>query len=143
LGIELQSEHWYADCADAMVREGIPMFQFTCRADLGLTHKECDSVVRSKAFQEIFRLRKNLYYKELANDPSLTKTAVEGMAILAITRLLEKGMDDKALNGIVQFAKIKGWTSDQASVNIFQDLSAKDLAALREKFKPATVSKEN
>jgi len=119
------------------------MFNYTCRKDLGLTQKECENVLRTQAFQETYRVRRNIYYKELANDPSMSKTAAEGMAIFAIIKLIEKGQEDKALNGIIQLAKLKGWTSDNANVNIFQDLSAKDLAQLRKKFEPSTISKEN
>lgn len=138
------SEHWYADCARAMVREGVSLYNWANMNDYGLTQREAENVLRTQAFQETFRTQRNLYYKELANDPTLTKTAVEGMAILAITRLMEKGMDDKALNGIIQLAKLKGWTSETANVFNFGDLSQKEITALRAKFPVVSkVSKEN
>jgi len=126
-----------------MVREQIPLFRYTNEHDLGLTQRECESVVRSRAFMEILRLRRNLYYKELANDPSLTRTAVKGQLVFAITKLLEKGMEDKAVAAIMNLAKLEGWTTDQANVNIFNDLNQKDIDALRKKFTPLVAKEAN
>ena len=92
---------------------------------------------------EILRLRRNLYYKELANDPSLTRTAVKGQLVFAITKLLEKGMEDKAVAAIMNLAKLEGWTTDQANVNIFNDLNQKDIDALRKKFTPLVAKEAN
>lgn len=138
---ERSSEWWYEKAADAMVREGKSLFAYSNEADLGLTNRECDNILKTKAFQECLRVRRNLYYKEIANDSSLTRAAVKGQLVLAISKMLEKEQYDKAANAIMQLAKLEGWTSDGTSVNIFQDLSSADLQKLREKFtKPPAKS---
>ena len=136
----IPTEHWYADCADTMIREDRSMFYYVCERGLGLTQRECENVVRTKAFQEIYRTRRNLYYRELANDPTLTKSAAKGHLMFVITKLIETGAYDKAGTQIMNLAKLEGWTSDQASVNVFADLSQKDLDALKKKFGAAAVA---
>lgn len=137
---EKPSEHWYEKAADAIVREGKPLFQFTNEANYRITSKECENILRSKAFQEVLRTRRNVYYRELAQDPSQTRAAVEGQLVFIINKLIEQGSYDKAANAALQLAKLKGWTSDQANVSVFSGLSQKELEDLRKKFRPAATA---
>jgi hypothetical protein len=141
--VQVKSEHWWADCADCMIREGRNMFFYCNEHGLGLTSAECDKVTRSQVFQELFRIRRNIYYKELANDSSLTRTAVKGQLVLAIQKMIEKEQYDKAANAIMQLAKLEGWTSDGTNVNVFNDVTQKDLDALRKRVAGMQPSKEN
>lgn len=140
---ERPTEHWFEKAADAIVREGKSLFQYTNEADLGLTSRECENTLRTKAFQEVLRARRNLYYKEIAQDPSLSRAAVKGQLVLAINKMLEKEQFDKAANAIMQLAKLEGWTSDGTNVNVFNELTAKDITALREKFRTASTTSPN
>lgn len=119
-----------------MVREGKTLFAFSNEKNLGLTSRECENTQKTKAFQEVLRTRRNVYYKEIANDSSLSRAAVKGQLVLAISKMMENGQYDKAANAIMQLAKLEGWTSDGTNVNVFADLTSADLAKLREKFKP-------
>lgn len=136
---ERSSEWWFEKAADAIIREGKTLFLFSNENDLGLTSRECENTLRTKAFQEVLRQRRNLYYKEIAMDSSLSRAAVKGQLVLAINKLLEKEQFDKAANAIMQLAKLEGWTSDGTNVNIFEGLTQKDLANLREKFQKTSV----
>lgn len=138
-------EWWYEGCADAMIREGKNMFLYSNEKNLGLTSKECENVLRTKMFQEVLRTRRNIYYKEIANDPSLSRAAVKGQLVLAINKMLERELYDKAANAIMQLAKLEGWTSDGTNVNVFSDFTAKDFETMRKKFEVITprVSKDN
>ncbi|CAN5950550.1 unnamed protein product [Sphagnum jensenii] len=95
-----------------IVREGRSLFAATNEMNLGMTNRECENISKTQAFQEVLRTRRNLYYKEIANDPSLTRNAVKGQLVLAINKMLEKELYDKAANAIMQLAKLEGWTSD-------------------------------
>lgn len=132
--MEKPTEHWYEAAADSMIREGKSLFNYTNEANLGLTARECENILRTKKFQEILRTRRNLFYKEVANDASLSRAAVKGQLVFAISKMLENGQFDKAANAIMQLAKLEGWTSDGTNVNVFNDLSQADLVKLREKF---------
>lgn len=135
---EKPAEHWYDGAAICMVREGKTLFKYTVEKDLGLTSTECENIQRTKKFQEILRVQRNLYYRELAVDASMSKTAVEGQMIFAITKLLENGLYDKAVAAMVSLAKLKGWATDQTSVNIFQQMTGGDITKLKE-----TLAKQN
>lgn len=130
-----------------MIREGKNLFAYSNEKNLGLTLKECENVRRTKLFEEVLRTRRNLYYKEVANDPSLSRATVKGLIVLSIQKLIEKELYEKAITGAMSLAKLEGWTSDAANVNVFNELSQKDLDAMRAKFtkiveRPA-VSKDN
>lgn len=140
---EKPTEHWYERACDAIVREGKSLFAYSNEVDLGLTNRECDNILKTKGFQEVLRTRRNVYYKEIANDSSLSRAAVKGQLVLAITKMMENSQFDKAANAIMQLAKLEGWTSDGTNVNVFNELTAKDLAELRTKFTAAKVSKAN
>lgn len=144
---EKQVEHWYEKAADAIVREGKTLFAFSNEADLGLTSRDCENILRTKRFQETIRTRRNIYHREIASDSSYSRAAAKGQLMVAITKMMELGQFDKAANAIMQLAKLEGWTTDGTSVNVFNELTASDLAKLRERFtKPAgatPVSKEN
>lgn len=122
-----------------MVREDISLFGATQKLELGIRPAECDNIVRTKRFQEILREERNKHYKELADDPSRTKRAAVGRLVFIIEQLIEKQQYEKASAAIMQLAKLEGWTDDKASINVFNDLSAKDLEALRSKFKGVTL----
>lgn len=139
-----KSEHWFEKAADMMVRESKSLYAATNELDLGITSKECLAIAQNKTFQEVLRTRRNVFYKEIANDPSLSRNAVKGQLVLAITKMLEREQFDKAANAIMQLAKLEGWTSDGTNVNVFNELTAKDLTELRKKFTPvAGASKDN
>jgi len=128
------TEHWYEKTAALMVREEISLFAATQTLDLGITNRECENIVRTKGFIEVLRNERNKFYKELANDPSRNRNSAVGQLVLAITKMMESEQYDKAVTAIMSLAKLEGWSSDSANVNIFNDMTAKDLAALRTKF---------
>lgn len=43
----------------------------------------------------------------------------------------------------MNLAKLEGWTSDTANVNVFNDFTQKDLIELRKKFTPVTAKEAN
>lgn len=118
-----------------MVREDISLFGATQQLELGIRNIECENIVRTKRFQEILREERNKHYKELADDPSRTKRAAVGRLVFIIEQMILREQFDKAAEAIMKLAKMEGWTDDKANINVFNDLSAKDLEALRSKFK--------
>lgn len=127
---------WYEKAAEAIVRRGLSLFQFTNEAGLGITSRECENIARTKEFSEVLRTERNKFYKELAVDPSRSRNTAVGQLLFAIQKLLENEQWDKAVSALAQLFKSEGWVSDGAQVNIFQDLNAKDIEALRSKLGP-------
>lgn len=128
---EKPAEGWYQAAARAMVRSGLTLAKYSVENDLGIRLSELENIQRTKLFQEVLRTERNIYYKELAIDNSLTKSALEGHLIFAITKMLENEQYDKASNAIMQYAKLKGWAADQTNVNIFDAISGGDISKLK------------
>lgn len=124
---------WYEKAAVAIVRNGKTLFQFVNENNLGLTSRECENLSRTKEFQAALRAERNRFYKELSTDPSRSRNTAVGQMLFAIQKLLENEQYDKAVAALTQLAKLEGWTSDSANVNIFQDIKAGDLDELRRK----------
>ena len=130
---------WYPRAARIMIREGKPLYKVLIELDRPVKPSEAEAISRTGAFQEHLRIERNLLYRELANDPSRGRNTAVGMLIHAINMMLEAQQWDKATKGIMDLAKLEGWTNDN-TVNIFQDLTGKDLETLRKKFKDHQAS---
>ena len=131
----IQRQDWYERAACAVVRQDKTLFQFSNENNLGLTSTECQNVARTKEFQSVLRSERNKFYKELSTDPSRSRSTAIGQLLFAVQKLLEGEQYDKAVTALVALAKLEGWTSDQAQLNIFNDLNAKDIEGLKKKLK--------
>lgn len=128
---EVPRQDWYEKAAVAIVRSEKTLFQFSNESNLGLTSRECENIARTKEFQTVLRTERNKYYKELATDSSRSRNTAVGQLIFSITKLIETESYDKAVAAIAQLAKLEGWTSDQAQISVINDLTGKDIEALR------------
>ena len=133
MGNVIQASDWYEKAADAIVRQGQTLFQWSNEHNKGLTSRECENVARTKEFQNVLRRMRNQLYKELSTDPSRSRSTAIGQLLFAVQKLLEGEQYDKAVTALVALAKLEGWTSDQAQLNIFNDLNAKDIEELKKK----------
>ena len=131
--ITVSRQDWYEKAASAIVRSDKTLFQFSNENNLGLTSTECQNVARTKEFQSALRTERNRLYKELASDPSRSRTTAIGQLLFAIQKLLDAELYDKAVAAIAQLFKAEGWTTDSAQLNIFNDLNAKDIEGLKKK----------
>jgi hypothetical protein len=122
---------WYDKAAEAMVRNEYTLFRFANENNLGLKSTECENIARTKEFQAALRAARNRFYKELSTDPTRSRNTAVGQLLFAIQRLLEGEQYDKAVTALSQLFKAEGWTSDQAQLTIFNELSGKDIEGLR------------
>ena len=134
---------WYEKAAAQIVRENKTLFQWCNEHNKGLTSRECENIARTKEFQAVIRAERNKFYKELANDPTRSRTTAVGQLLFSVQKLIEAEQYDKAVAALAQLFKVEGWTQDQTSVNIFNDLNAKDIDALRRKVQGKIASLPN
>lgn len=116
-----------------MVRSGSKLFAWACEHNMGLKPVECENIIRTKEFMAALRAARNVFYKELATDPTRSRTTAIGQLLFAIQKLLEADQYDKAVTAIGQLFKAEGWTQDQASISIFNEISGKDIDAIRKR----------
>lgn len=125
--------HWFQTACQKMVREDKSLFIAACELNLGMTKKDCDDLLKDLEFQRVLRGERLRYYRELATDPGRSKQSNIGTLLYLADRLIAKGMDDKAANVIMSIMKAEGQLEDKSTINVFGDLTAKDLAAARDK----------
>lgn len=124
---------WYEKAAVAIVREEKTLYAWANEAKLGLTSTECANIARTKEFQAALRAERNKFYKELATDQDRSRNVAVGQLIFAISKLLEAEQYDKAVSSLAQLFKVEGWTTDQAQINVFNELNAKDIEGLKKR----------
>lgn len=124
---------WYDRAAEAMTRNNKTLFAWSNENNKGLRAVECENIVRTKEFMAAMRAARNRFYKELSTDPTRSRNTAVGQLLFAVQKLLENEQYDKAVAALAHLFKVEGWTTDQAQVNIFNDLNAKDIDALRKK----------
>lgn len=81
------------------------------------------------------RGERNRYYAEVGQDPEWRRKTAIGMLLSCVQRLIEDGAHDKAAEVILKAARVEGWLDSETQVNVFANLSQKDLDAVREKLK--------
>lgn len=122
------------------MRNNTKLFAWVNENNLGITSRECEHIARTREFQAVLRAERNKFYKELANDPSRSRASAVGQLLFAIQKLLEGEQYDKAVGALGQLFKSEGWTTDAASVNIYQDITGKDMEAIRKRLQQAKPS---
>lgn len=130
------SPEWYGKAAFDIARNNYTLFRWVNENNKGLTKLECERVAKSPEFQQVLRTERYKLYKELAKDAGHSRTVAVGQLLFIVEKLIEAGSFDKAAASLAQLFKVEGWSVEQAGqVNIFQDLGARDIAALRAKLK--------
>jgi hypothetical protein len=130
-----QEEPYFQRLAAFMVEHDRDIWQSATELELGLTSNECLNLSKNKIFQQILRSERTKLYNDLARDPQRSKDTLVGKALFAIEKLLEQQAYDKALNGILNLAKIEGYVGADTNVNVFSGLSTKDMESLKNRLK--------
>jgi hypothetical protein len=134
---------WYVKACAKMVREGKAFFAVTNEMDLGLTKAQCNELEITTDFQQVLRGERYKYYKEISTDPNRSKNTNIGNLLYCADELMRKGQHKEAANVIMNVMKAEGQLEDKTTVNIFGDVTAKDLAAMRERISKQSASLTN
>lgn len=126
---------FYSKLAQYMVREDKNCWQASVELELGLTQDECVDIMKNSMFQTILRSERMKLYNELAQNPMRTKHTLIGQAVVCVEKLMEAEQYEKAMNAIVNLAKIEGWVGSDTNINVFAGLSSKELADMKAKLK--------
>lgn len=116
-----------------MVREGKGLFLVATEMELGVTKKQSDEILKDPEFQRTLRGEKLRFYRELASDPGRSKQSNIGTLLFLCDQLIAKEQFDKAANVLMSVMKAEGQLEDKTTVNVFADLSAKELEEIRVK----------
>lgn len=120
-----------------MAQTGCSLKQAVTELGEEVTSEECHKILNRVSFQKALWLERHRYHSELARDPSFTQDSVVGKMQVLAQKLEEEGANDKSAEVLLKICKIKGWASGEGQVNIFGELSQKDLDLIR-----ASISKK-
>ena len=123
---------WEIEAAEYMGRTGSSLAEAATAVGVQVTSKELDSIERRKGFQELVREARNRHFIDLATSPTWKKDTAIGVLLADGQKLREDGSYDKASECVFKAAKMAGWVGIEGQVNVFGDLTQKDLDKIRE-----------
>jgi hypothetical protein len=126
-------ESWQTEAIDLMVRNGVTLRAATQQLNVMISQSDCENIQRRRSFQKALRDARNRYHLEVGADPGLTKASTIGRLSILASRLEGEDSFDKAAEVLFKLAKLAGWLAADASVNVFQGLTAKEYEEVRKK----------
>jgi hypothetical protein len=129
------AESWMSEAAVLMVRENRTFKEAISFLGVPLTSADADLFSRRAAFKRLVAKERDRYYQEIGSNPGLTKEKVVGQLQALADKLEAESLHDKAANVLFQLAKIKNWVGETGNINVFGNLSQKDIDEMREKLK--------
>jgi hypothetical protein len=130
-------EDWLLEAANIMARMGVSLKQAATILKHEVTSDEANVILRRASFNRLLWEARHRYFQELGNDPHFNKNVSIGKLLDLSRKLEEEGEYDKASEVLFKIAKMSGWVGVEGQVNVFADLSQRDLDQIRDK-----VSKE-
>ena len=139
-------EPWHQQVVELMVRYGLSLRLAAQEIGHPIEAEEAEKLFRRKGFQRLLALERQKFYKEIADDPDRNKRTAIGLLLLALQKLADSGEWDKVTDGVLKLAKLEGWLQPETQVSVFQDISQKDLDAIKVKLQEtykANLQREN
>lgn len=124
-------ESWLSEAIELMTRNGLSLKQAAGELNKPVTTLDCENIQRRRSFQKLLRDARARFHSEIGSDPGLTKASTIGRLSLLAQKLEDDGAHDKAAEALFKLAKLAGWLTPDAQVNVFGDLTAKDYEKLR------------
>lgn len=118
-----------------MVRQDVGLRQAAHELGFELSVAEEEAIRRRKSFQRLLWLERFRYYDEVAKSPERNRSSMVGQLMLCAQKLMLEGAFDKAAEVLYKAARLEGWIGGEGNVNVFADLTAKDIQSIREKLK--------
>lgn len=126
-------EGWQPEAADIMVREGKTLKEAVTELAVPLSSQECVTIMRRKSFQGLLRQARNRQAQEVASDPGHNKVSLVGKLLILAEKLILEGQLDKAAEVLFKAARLEDWVGEGGQVNIFGNLTQKDLDDMKAK----------
>jgi hypothetical protein len=133
LGRPLDLEDWHLEAVELMARTGVSLA--TAATELGKTGDKdgFGKILRRASFQRLLWEARHRYFNSLGSDPNFKKDTAIGK-LLSLAQRLEEAQDFSAASEIYfKISKMMNWVGPESTVNVFGELSQKDLDAIRVK----------
>jgi len=135
-----KTEDWHLEAADLMARTGCSLTNAVTQLGLIKSLDECNGILRRATFQRVLFEARHRWFSELGSNPNYKKETAIGKLLSLAEKLESEGKFDAAAEVTFKVCKINGWTGPESTVNVFGDLSQKDIDNIRKKLsKPSEL----
>jgi hypothetical protein len=135
-----KTEDWHLEAADLMARTGSSLNQAVTQMGRIVSLDECNAILRRATFQRVLWEARHRFFSELGSNPNYKKETAIGKLLALAEKLETEGKFDAAAEVVFKIAKMNGWTGPESTVNVFGDLSQKDIDNIRKKLsKPSEM----
>ncbi len=128
-----RTEDWHLEAADLMARTGASLSQAVTQLGLIKSMDECNALWRRSTFQRVLWEARHRFFNEIGTNPNFKKETAIGRLLTLAQKLEVEGKFDAAAEVVFKIAKMNGWTGPESTVNVFGDLSQKDIDSIRKK----------
>ena len=128
-----KTEDWHLEAADLMARTGASLSQAVTQLGLIKSMDECNALWRRSTFQRVLWEARHRFFNEIGTNANFKKETAIGRLLTLAQKLEVEGKFDAAAEVVFKIAKMNGWTGPESTVNVFGDLSQKDIDSIRKK----------
>jgi hypothetical protein len=133
-------DDWQLEAANLMAQTGCSLSQAATHLQKIVSIDECNVILRRSTFQRVLWEARHRFFSELGSNPNYKKETAIGRLLMLAEKLEQEGKFDSAAEVVFKIAKMNGWTGPESTVNVFGDLSQKDIDNIRKKLsKPAEM----
>jgi len=125
-------ENWHLEAINVMAQTGCSLVEAATQLGQEVSYEQANKLLRRVSFQRLLWEARHRYFSTLGGDPEWKKESAIGKLLVLASKLEEDGQHDKAAEVIFKIAKMSGWVGPDSTVNVFGDLSDKDLKTIRE-----------
>lgn len=125
-------EDWCLEAVELMARSGCSLRQAAMEMGKAVTSEECDIILRRSSFNKLLWEARHRYFNDLASNPSFKKDTAIGKLLSLAQKLEDSEEFDKAAEVMFKVGKMAGWVGVEGQVNVFGELTQKDLDRIRE-----------
>src|SRR5258708_21560624 len=133
-------EDWQLEAATLMAQIGCSLSQAATHLQKIVSIDECNAILRRATFQRVLWEARHRFFSVLGSNPNYKKETAIGKLLALAEKLEIEGKFDSAAEVVFKIAKMNGWTGPESTVNVFGDLSQKDIDSIRKKLsKPSEL----
>jgi len=137
----LKLEDWHLEAADMMARTGCSLSGAVTEMGRIVSLEECNKILKRSTFQRVLFEARHRWFSELGSNPNYKKETAIGRLLSLAEKLEVDGKYDSAAEVVFKIAKMNGWTGPESTVNVFGELSQKDIDNIRKKLsKPSEIT---
>src|SRR5258706_9210295 len=124
-------DDWQLEAADLMARTGCSLSGAVTELGRIESIENCNKILKRATFQRVLWEARHRFFSELGSDVNYKKETAIGKLLALSEKLETEGKFDAAAEVVFKIMKAQGWTGPENTVNVFGELSQKDIDNIR------------